>query len=385
MTGSIEISLPALRRNARALASLIAPSKAAFVVKSNAYGHGIVETARGIEGLASHLCVYAVEEAICLRDAGITKPIIVLGPVAPEMLEAALDARAEIALWSTGGYLRALTAHARRRHTRMRVHVKLNTGLHRFGLEVTDAAGAIEEYLHLPELQLAGIFSHLAAAEELDSPYTMYQLQQFESALAHVRPIAAAHRAHIDAHLAASAAAMLWPQTRLDLARFGIALYGLWPSPQTQQAMQGSDVDLVAALSYRSSLVFIREVPAGAPIGYGCTYHAPHSMRIGVVPLGYADGIPRALSNTGAFLVGGARCPIIGRVAMNVTIVDLTAAPRAQVGSSVTLIGRDGSAAVTAGDWALWSGTISYEIVTRLPAEIPRRFVPPLEEDGNGV
>ena len=135
---------------------------------------------------------------------------------------------------------------------------------------------------------------------------------------------------------------MWWPQTRLDMCRIGIALYGLWPSPQTREALNGETLPLQPALSYITELITTRQIAAGEAVGYGTTYHAPKVMRIGVIPLGYADGIPRALSNTGCVLVDGARCPIIGRVAMNMTFVDLTHAPHARGGSRVILIGRDG-------------------------------------------
>jgi alanine racemase len=159
------------------------------------------------------------------------------------------------------------------------------------------------------------------------------------------------------------------------MARFGIALYGLWPSPQTRAAMKGTELDLRPALSYHSELIVVREVPAGASVGYGGSFHAPRAMLVGVVPAGYADGVPRALSNRGAFIVGGVLCPIVGRVAMNMTQIDLSSAPNARVGSRVTLIGRDGDATVRADDWARWSETINYEIVTRLPSDLPRKYV----------
>jgi alanine racemase len=168
---------------------------------------------------------------------------------------------------------------------------------------------------------------------------------------------------------------MLWPQTRLDMVRIGIALYGLWPSPQTRIAMNGANFELEPALTFETRLTAARTVEAGTPIGYGCSYHAPKRTRIGVVPLGYADGIPRALSNKGAFVIGGVRVPIVGRVCMNMTLVDLGAVPAAKPGDVVNLIGGEGDACVTAEDWAQWSDTINYEIVTRLPAELRREYL----------
>lgn len=372
--GSLEISLDALRANAAALRALVAPVRAAFVVKSDAYGHGLVQTARAVEPLAAYLCVYALDEAIALRDAGINSPVLVMGPVPANDLEEAFARNVEIALWDSHGYLRALANVAAQRHGRFGVHVKIDTGVARFGIDIGSAPDAIEDYARMPEIELRGIFSHLAAAEELDSPFTQTQLARFSTVSEAVTPFLEPRGVRPIRHIAASAAAMLWPQTRLDMVRIGIALYGLWPSDQTRVAMNGAALELQPALSFTSTLAAVRDVESGAPIGYGCTFHAPRGMRIGAVPLGYADGIPRALSNRGAFLVHGARCPIVGRVCMNVTLIDLTAAPHAKPGDRVTLIGRDGEQSVTADEWALWADTINYEIVARLPGHLPRVY-----------
>jgi alanine racemase len=372
--GGLHIDLAALRHNAKALRDLVGPKHAAFVVKSNAYGHGLVETALAVEPFATRLCVYGYEEGIALRDGGITAPILVLGPMSPEALDDAMAAKLELALWDTGAFARNLAGAARKRQARAPVHVKVNTGLNRLGFEPHELADAIEDYLHVSEIEIAGVFSHLSSAEEIDSPSTMHQLETFERALAPAEPLFERSGIVPLRHIAASAAAMLWPQTRLDMARFGIALYGLWPSKQTREAIGPDGPDLQPALSYWSEVAVVRSIAAGSPVGYGATYHAPRDMRIGVVPVGYADGVPRALSNRGAFLVDGAACPIVGRIAMNVTEIDLTLAPNARAGSKVTLIGSEGAVRVDADDWAQWCDTINYEIVARLPAELPRTY-----------
>ena len=378
MNGALEISLAALRANADALCSLVAPTRAAFVVKGNAYGHGAVEVARAIEKRARYLCVYTIDEALALRAAGITAPLLVLGPVPASALRNAIESDCELPLWDDRGYLRDIAAAARACGRPARVHVKINTGLNRFGIEAEACASLLDAVAAARDVEIVGLFSHLAAAEEIDSPYTQYQLARFAVAREHMRARVPAAQQHI----AASAAAMLWPQSRLDLARFGIALYGIWPSDQTRSAMEDSRLVLQPVLSYRSQLVVTREIDAGEAIGYGCTFHAPRAMRIGVLPLGYADGIPRLLSNGGAFLIDGARCAILGRIAMNTCVLDLTHAPAAAVGTKVTLIGRDGSEEIAADDWARWAQTISYEIVTRLPSALPRSFIEE-ESDGN--
>jgi len=373
--GRLTISLGALRRNARVLRDLVGAGKAAFVVKSNAYGHGLVETALAVEPFANRICVYAAEEGIELRDGGVTTKILVLGPIPLALLPDALAAKLEIALWDVKEFALRLSEAARKRHLAAQVHLKVNTGLNRLGLEPHELVDATEDFLRVPEFAIAGIFSHLASAEEIDSPYTMHQLETFERALEQVKPVLDARQLTPLRHIAASAAAMLWPQTRLDMSRFGIALYGLWPSPQTREALRGDAIALEPALSYESQLVVVRSIAAGAQVGYGATYHAPRDMRIGVVPCGYADGVPRALSNRGAFIVDGAICPIVGRVAMNMTSIDLSAAPKGRAGSKVVLLGNDGNASVDADQWAAWCDTINYEIVARLPGELPRDYV----------
>jgi alanine racemase len=373
--GEVRISLAALQANAQTLGELVGPEHAAFVVKGNAYGHGLIETARAIEPIASYICVYALEEALALRADGITGKILVLGPVEASALDEAMEAQVELALWDTGAYVRDLIAAARKRSGPAAVHVKINTGLNRLGLEPRELADAVEGYFRLSDLRIAGVFSHLAAAEEIDSPYTMHQLSRFNDAYERAQPVLRANGAQPIRHIAASAAAMLWPQTRLDLSRFGIALYGLWPSVQTREAANGDRIYLEPALSYVTKIVLTRHVDAGEAIGYGTTFHAPRAMHIGVIPLGYADGIPRLLSNRGAVLVDGVRCAIIGRVAMNMCFIDLGPARDAHAGSTVTLLGRDGEAEITADDWALWSETINYEIVTRLPSTLHRTYV----------
>jgi len=370
MNGALEISLAALRANAEALRMLVAPTRAAFVVKGNAYGHGASEVARSIEEHARYLCVYTVDEALALRAVGIAAPLLILGPVPASALRSAIESDCELPLWDAGAYLHDLSAAARACERLARVHLKINTGLNRFGIAAEECDALLDAVAGEQGVEIVGVFSHLAAAEEIDSPYTQYQLARFTVARERVRArISAAQQ-----HIAASAAAMLWPQSRLDLARFGIALYGIWPSEQTHEAMGESELLLRPALSYRSQLVVTREIDAGEAIGYGCTFHAPRAMRIGVLPVGYADGIPRLLSNCGFFLVDGARCAILGRIAMNTCILDLTHAPAAAVGTTVTLLGRDGTEEISADDWARWAQTISYEILTRLPGTLPRTY-----------
>ena len=373
MIASLQIDLAAIRTNCTALRKLVAPASVAAVVKANAYGHGLAETAFALQDVADRLCVYSLDEAVALRDAGITAPVIVLGPIPATDLDVAHAANAAITLWDTGTYALMVQSVARRRRAPFRIHAKVDTGLSRLGLSPRSAPRTIEQYMSAPELVVEGIYSHLASAEELDSDYTMRQIRELGTAS---RPFHAQVRdGSIVRHIAASAAAMLWPQARLDMIRTGIAIYGLWPSPETRKAMPADGFTLVPALSWRTELVAIRSVEAGQSIGYGCTYHAPRPATIGIVPIGYAEGVPRAAGNRGAMLVEGVRCPIVGRICMDMAFLDVSAAPSAHVGSVVTLIGNDGNSRILADDWGTWSETINYEIVARLPREVPRRYV----------
>lgn len=347
------------------------------VVKANAYGHGIAGVARALRGVADRFGVYAIEEALELRKAGIREPILIMGPVVPGDLAAAHGAGAAVTLWNRGMYPNDVATVAARAGARFPVHVKLNTGVARLGLDPPDAPDAIRQYLGTPELLVEGIYSHLAAAEELDSTFTEHQLAAFDRVIDEVQYDIADLEPGPLRHIAASAAAMLWPQTRLDMVRVGIALYGLWPSPETRTFMNGHGVDLIPALRWATQLVAVRQVEAGTTVGYGRTFTAPSAMTLGILPIGYAEGVPRAASNRAFVLVNGLRCPIVGRVCMNMTVVDVSAVREPFSGMGVVLIGTDGTETISADDWGIWSGTINYEIVARLPSDVPRRFTGP--------
>ena len=367
MLASLEIELGAIRANIAALAALVAPTRVAGVVKANAYGHGLVAVARGIADVVDRLCVYELDEALALREAGIQSRIHVLGPIPADRLDVAHAANVELTLWDRGTYAAQVASIARRRRTAFAVHVKIDTGVTRLGLIAREAPEALTRYAAQPELRIVGIFSHLAAAEELDSTYTREQLARFEAATSRFDPA-------VERHIAASAAAMLWPETRLGAIRAGIAIYGIWPSIETAEIMRDRDFTLTPALRWRTSIVALHAVEAGTSVGYGCTFRTTRPSRIGVIPIGYAEGLPRAASGRALVLVAGRRVPIVGRVCMNMAFVDLTDVPEATVASSVTLIGSDGAETIDANEAAAWSDTIGYELVARLPAHVPRTY-----------
>ncbi|HXW76506.1 MAG TPA: alanine racemase [Candidatus Eremiobacteraceae bacterium] len=354
MRSWLSVDLEAVSANARALARLAAPASLCAVVKSNAYGHGLVPVARaladaGIPDL--RFGVFSWDEAAALREAGLTQPIVVLGPVDDADLDAASVARVELALLST----RDVERFARRR---LRAHVKVDTGLSRFGVARSDAARIIER-CRASEIDVVGIYSHLANAEELGKAFVFDQIARLREGASAAPGVAR--------HIAASAAALLWPEARLDMVRCGIALYGLWPSAQVRDAAPGFSLE--RALRWYAPVVHVREIDAGDVVGYGCEFVARRRSTIAVLPLGYADGMPRAAGD-GRLKVrlAGGTAPIVGRVCMNACMLDTTDLPAApRFGDTVEIDVEEAAAA---------AGTINYEIVARLPEHLERRYAP---------
>jgi alanine racemase len=363
----ISVDLGAVVRNAAALAQLVAPARLAAVVKANAYGHGLVPVARALAPHVARLCVYALDEAVALRDAGIDAPIHVLGPVPASELEIAHAAGVQLTLWDRELYARQVASVARRRRRSFAVHAKIDTGVVRLGIPVGEAPAALERYLETPELELAGAFTHLAAAEEIDSTFTLEQLARFGVATQ-------ALDARVERHAAATAAAILWPEARLDAVRCGIGLYGIWPSVESEVLMRDRGLVLEPALSWRTRIVALHDVEPGATVGYGRTWRAERPARIATLPIGYAEGLPRSAGNAARALVRGARVPVVGRICMNMAFLDVTDVRDVAAGDAVTLIGSDGGERITAEELAAACGTIGYEIVARLPADVPRRY-----------
>lgn len=377
----LEIRPATVVANARTLAKRVAPASLCAVVKSNAYGHGLVPIAQalaasGIAGL--RLAVFSLDEALALRSAGIDLPILVVGPVSAADLDEAVYRRIELGLLDE----RDCEAFARHGIT---AHVKFDTGTSRFGIARERAAAVLARCRDLG-VCVAGLYSHLANAEDLDKTFTMKQvaaLADIASINSRIHSTAPDSRANAKPllHIAASAAAIMWRETRLDMVRCGIALYGAWPSTLVEAAVAGDDpaFSLEPALQWFAPIVEIRDVRAGDSVGYGCAYVAHANRRIAVLPLGYADGVPRAAgdgrmqvrvfaddeSRKPAAAVG-AKAPIVGRVCMNACMLDVTdVAPAPQPGDRV---GFDVEALARA------AGTINYEILARLPAHLERRY-----------
>ncbi|HEY0395409.1 MAG TPA: alanine racemase [Candidatus Elarobacter sp.] len=367
MIAVVDVDLGAVARNAQALARLVAPAKLAAVVKANAYGHGLVPVARAVAPHAARLCVYALEEAVALRDAGIEAPLHVLGPIPPSDLDVAHATNAAITLWDGDLYARQVASVARRRRRTFAVHAKIDTGVVRLGLTVDEAPDVLRRYASTPEYELAGAFTHLAAAEEIDSTFTLDQLARFRRATRELGD-------DVERHAAATAAAILWPETRLGAVRCGVGIYGIWPSAESEALMRARGLALEPALSWRTRIVALHEIDADTTVGYGRTWRAARRSRIATIPIGYAEGLPRAAGNTAHALVRGARVPLIGRVCMDMAFLDVTGVAGAEPGDAVTLVGADGEERITAEDLGAACGTIGYEIVARIPADVPRRY-----------
>jgi len=363
-----EINLEAIKANVAALKKFSRAPHLMAVVKANGYGHGAVPVAAAaIEAGADWLGVASVEEAVTLRRSGITAPILVLGYVAPGQAESVIREGIRVALFDPE-LGTALNEAGRRLGRKARVHLKVDTGMGRIGLQPGEVGAVGRHLAALPHVEVEGVFTHLAAADEPDNPYTGYQLMRFEQALGELA--AAGVRPPIR-HAANSAALMLHPEAHYDMVRTGIAMLGLPPDPNVPWP-----VPLQPALTWKTRVGLVKWVEAGQAISYGCTYVAQSRERIVTLPVGYADGYTRRLSNRAEVLIHGRRCPVVGRVTMDQMMVRVPDDLEVHVGDEVVLIGRQGSEEITATDLARLSGTVNYEIVCAISPRVARLYLP---------
>jgi alanine racemase len=368
-----EIDLAAIRHNAGVLAAAAAPARLCAVVKAGGYGHGAVEVARtALSGGASWLAVALVEEGLALRTAGITAPILLLSQPAPAAMFEVVAASLTPTVYSPAG-LQALAdaVRAAERTTPFAVHVKVDTGMHRVGAAPDEAVRLAVAVGQHPGLALEGFWTHLAVADEIENPYTAEQVARFDDALA---GLAQAGVRPPVRHAANSAGALWHPASRYDLVRCGIALYGLAP------AADGLDRPPVPrlrpALALKARVAHIQELAAGSRLSYGLRYRLADRSLVATVPLGYADGVRRALSATGGeVLVGGRRRPIAGTVTMDQILVDCGPGSGVAVGDEVVLLGHQGDEIITAWEWAQRTGTIAYEVVCGVSGRVPRTYL----------
>ena len=351
------IDLAAIRHNLGVVRRIAPRSKVMAAVKADAYGHGAVEVARALEaGQVDALAVACMEEAMQLREAHLlTTPIALLeGVISIEEAALAVYERLQVVVhdhWQIA-LLEQLPASAS-----VQVWFKLDSGMHRLGFPLADVPRLVETLKRHPGWKLQGWITHLACADELDSPVTAQQIAAYDAALRGVPG---------PRSIANSAGLLAWPEARVDWVRPGLMLYGASPLP----GKVGSDLGLIPALTLESRLIAVRDYAAGEPIGYGQTWRTPERMPIGVVAVGYADGVHRCLPSGTPVMIGGVRVPLVGRVSMDMITVDLRAVPGAAVGDPVRLWGPG----LPAEEVATHAGTLAYELFCGLTQRVRFRY-----------
>jgi len=364
------VDLSAIAENTAVLKAAIAPTPHMMaVVKANAYGHGLAQVAQtALKNGADWLGVAIPEEGETLRQAGVENPILVLGAVNERGAEASVRCRLTQTVFDRQR-VRLLQSAAERMNTTVDVHVKCDTGMGRIGVRTADELRSVlDEIAACPRVRLTGAFTHFADADGDSDEYSEQQMERFEAFRALLPE-------DILFHAAASAAGIKYPQARYQMVRQGISLYGCAPvkgGPRVRPA-----------LSWHSEIAYVKTIPAGECVSYGCTFRADKETRVATIPVGYGDGYHRALSGKAELLVGGRRCPVIGRVCMDQIMADVTDVPEKEcyLGAPVVLLGRQGNEEITADELAAWAGTISYEMLLAATARVPITYV---ESDSAG-
>ncbi len=362
------VDLDAVRHNVGALRRVADGAMVWAVVKADAYGHGAVPVARAVcDAGAAGLAVALVQEGLELRAAGIGAPILVLAEQPPGLIGDLVAADLTPTVYSSAA-IDALTAAAVAAGRRVDVHVKVDTGMRRVGVTPGGAPALVDRVRREPALRLAGVFTHLAMADEPDDPGTAAQLTLFDEVLASLRL-----EPDVIVHAANSAGLLAHPGARRHAVRTGIALYGIAPGPGVASHVRSAE--LRPALSLRARVSFVKRVAPGDAISYGWRHRFERATTVATVPIGYADGVPRRFSSVGGeVLVGGSRRPIVGVVTMDQLMVDC-GDDEVAVGDEVVLIGHQGAHEITATEWADRLGTVAYEIVCAISARVPRRYV----------
>ncbi len=366
-----EIDLDAILHNMEAMHQCVSEhTRLMAVIKADGYGHGAVEIAEAIDGLpyVFGYAVATVEEGLILRNHGIEKPILILGYVFPEQYHDMIRARIRPTVF-TSDMAERLSVMAGRLEVECPIHFAVDTGMSRIGYQATEeAAEEMARIASLPHIVVEGIFTHFARADEADKTSTYRQLDLFRQMIGMLKERGVTIPIH---HCANSAAIVDLPETNMDLVRAGITMYGLWPSPEVDK----SRIDLKPALSLVTHVAYVKELPAGREISYGGTYTTTKRQRIATIPVGYADGYARGLSNRADVLIHGKRAPICGRVCMDQFMVDVTDIPQTATGDKVTLIGKDGEEQITMEELGALSDRFNYEFVCDLGKRIPRVYL----------
>lgn len=369
----VEIDLKAITENVKTLKSLLQPNVLFMVVvKADGYGHGAVPVSRAaLAGGADRLGVALLEEGINLKQAGITAPIHVLSELSLKEVPLIIDYDLIPTVY-TESFATRLNEEAVRRNKKVKLHLKIDTGMNRVGVPVGNALDLIEKAFALPSFKIEGIFTHFALADNPTSDFTRVQFERFQKVLnaLSVKGLNISLR-----HAANSAATILYPESRLDMVRCGISVYGLHPSGATKDK-----IALTPALALKAKIPFIKTIASGEGVSYGHTFKAKRPTRLATLPLGYADGYTRLLSNRSHVLIRGKRAPVIGNICMDQLMVDVSQIPEAQVGDEVVLIGDQKDKRITADELAGILGTINYEITCMLNKRLPRIYLQKTED-----
>ena len=364
-----EINLDAIEHNLREFRRILPDHvKIMAVMKADAYGHGAVEIAPAVvRGGAHSFAVAFLEEAVELRLSGVDKPILLIGPTPPGQISEIIRHNLTQTVFSIESAT-AISEEAVSQNTCVPIHVKVDTGMGRVGINPLEAVSFIRRVSALPGIKVEGILTHLASADSSDLSYTRYQIKLFEEALE------ACKKDGIEIpviHAANSAGTISCPHSHYSIIRLGISLYGHYPSEE----LKTEKIKLIPALSFKSKIVFLKKVPPQTFLSYGSTYVTEKTSLIATIPVGYADGFNRLLSNRGSVLVRSCRAPIVGRVCMDYTMIDVTHIKNVSVGDEVVLYGSQGDSTITVDEVAELLGTISYELLCNVDKRVSRFYL----------
>lgn len=366
-----EVNLSAIAHNFQAVRKIVKNRQIIAVVKADAYGHGAVEVSKKfIEEGASYLAVAFIDEAVKLRDAGITAPIIVLFD--RKEVREFFDFRLIPVVYNVDDAL-SLSTEARKRNTVLHIHVKIDTGMGRIGLSGNALINDLEKIAKIERIKITGLISHFSDADLSDKSYATVQLEKFNKVR---ETLSKKLNRKIFSHIANSAAVLTFKDAYLDAVRPGIMLYGYSPLGQNIDPILPSEhINLMPAMKIKTKILCIRNLAPASPVSYGRTFITKRQSRIAVIPVGYADGYNRLFSNNADVLVKGRRVPVVGRVCMDLTMIDVTDIKNVREDDEVIMLGQQGKESITAYELAFRAHTISYEILTSLGGKSRKTYV----------